>query len=128
MPGFIYERQRIMRILWPSRYDHSAYMLVKIVGGWWFLLTGWKREYKILSDHGYIVIDLAQPRLKLALEADGERYHFDIVREQRRNERLKELGWSVRHFRYPRLKNEPRRVRREVRGWFYRALLWNIKR
>lgn len=128
MAGFRYEYQRYQRLLWPSRYDHAAYMLIGIVGRYWLLLTGWKREYKVLGEYGWVVIDLAHPRLKLALEADGERYHMDIVKEQMRDEALKGKGWSVRHYRYPALKDEPRRVKREVRRWFWNALILNYRR
>jgi hypothetical protein len=127
MAGFHYEYQRFQRMLWPNRYDHAAYMLIGIVGRYWLLLTGWKREYKVLGEYGWVVIDLAHPRLKLALEADGEQWHMDIVREQRRDETLLERGWDIKHYRYPVLKNEPERVRREVKHWFWTALLFNLK-
>ncbi len=127
MASVQYEWQRIRRVLWPSRYDHAAYMLIGIVGRYWLLLTGWKREYRMMTDTGYIIIDLAHPRLKLALEADGEKWHMDIVKEQRRDEALVGKGWSVKHFRYPKLKNEPRKVRREVRHWYYSALLFHYR-
>lgn len=126
--SYRYEFQRWQRLLWPSRYDHAAYMLIGIVGRYWLLLTGWRREYKILSaDYGYIVIDLAHPLLKLALEGDGERYHMDVVHEYRRDEVLGKLGWRVKHYRYPKLKHEPRKVKREVRRWFWLALLTGIR-
>ena len=124
MAGSAYEWQRIKRVLWPSRYDHAAYLLIGCVGRYWLLLTGWKREWRVMGEHGYIIIDLAHPRLKLALEADGERWHMDVVKEQRRNEALKGKGWSVKHMRYPRLRDEPRKVRREVRRWYWQALLF----
>jgi len=103
-------------------------MLIGCVGRYWLLLTGWKREYRMMSDHGYLIIDLAHPKLKLALEADGERWHEDVVHEVERDELLQAKGWSVKHFRYPALKNDPRKVRREVRRWFWLALLWRYRR
>lgn len=128
MAGFAYEKQRVMRMLFPKSHDRAAWLLMNAVGRPWLLLTGWKREYRILTDQGYLVLDLAHPRLKLCLEGDGERWHMDVVRETIRDERLRELNWSVRHYRFPKLKNEPRKVRREVRRWYWRSLLWNYRR
>lgn len=70
-----------------------------------------------------LMIDLAHPRLKLALEADGERWHIDVVREMQRDEVLAIKGYQVKHYRYPILKNQPKQVKREVRRWFYRELI-----
>lgn len=128
MAAFRYEYQRLQRLLWPSRYDHAAYMLINVVGRWWLWAGGWKREYKVMGEFGWVVIDLAHPRLKLALEADGERYHMDVVKEQRRDDALQGKGWSVKHYRYPMLKNEPRKVKREIRRWFYQHLLFSFRR
>ena len=128
MAGFRYEKERIMRMLFPKQRDHSAWLLMNICGRPWLLLTGWKREWRVMGEHGWIVIDLAHPRLKLALEADGEKWHRDIVKEEMRNSALQGKGWSIKHFRYPRLKNEPRKVRREVRRWFWNALILNYRR
>jgi hypothetical protein len=122
-----YEWQRIKRVLWPSKYDHTAYMLIGICGRYWLLLAGFKREYRVIGKQGFVIIDLAHPRLKLALEADGEQWHMDIVKEQRRDETLMGKGWSVKHYRYPALKNEPKRVRREVRRWYWQALLFRYR-
>jgi very-short-patch-repair endonuclease len=99
-------------------------MLINAVGQWWLFVTGWKREYEV----GGFVIDLAHPRLKLALEADGERWHMDVVREFDRDEALKSLGWTIRHYRYPALKSQPKSVKRQVRGWYWRAVLFNFRR
>lgn len=124
----MYEWQRIRRLLWPAKYDHAAYMLINIVGRWWLFLTGWKREYRIVGKERLIIVDLAHPRLKLALEADGERWHRDIVHEQERDEALKGTGWSVRHYRYPELNKHPRKVKRQVRRWFWNALILGFRR
>ena len=127
MAGFAYEKQRIVRMLFPRQKDHAAWLLMNDVGRLWLLLTGWRREYRMLSASGWLVIDLAHPRLKLALEGDGERWHRDIVHEFDRDNLLKAKGWSVKHFRYPVLKHEPRKVKREVRSWYYKALLFRIR-
>lgn len=111
--------RRWLRLWLPKQNDHAAWMLMNALGRWWLLLHGWKREYRVYRNGRMIIIDLAHPRLKLALEADGERWHMDIVKEQTRDELLKANGWSVKHYRYPAIKNESKRVRREVRVWYW---------
>ncbi len=120
----LYRYKRIQRLLWPFRYDRTSYLLIHACGAWWLFLTGWRREYEVAG----FVIDLAHPWLKLALEADGERFHMDIVRETERDSALSFQGYSVRHYRYPAIKNQPDRVRKEVRRWFWKALIIGLKR
>jgi hypothetical protein len=122
-----YEFQRWQRILFPKSNDHAAWMLMNCVGRWWFFVTGWQREYRIMGEHGWIILDFAHPFLKLALEADGERYHMDIVREWERDQALQKMNWRVKHYRFPKLRNEPRKVKREVRRWFWLALITGIR-
>jgi very-short-patch-repair endonuclease len=98
------------------------------VGRWWLLLHGWKREYRLWTRRGWVIVDLAHPKLKLALEGDGFQYHMDVVREQERNEALEKRGWTVRHYRYQRLRYQPGQVRREVRQWYWQALLWKARK
>lgn len=117
---------RWRRLLLPKQYDHTSWLLMEVVGRWWLLLHGWKREHKVYVWKGskarLVIIDLAHPKLKIALEADGAAYHMDVVRDMERGEALARQGWTVRHFRYQRIKQEPRKVRREVRRmyWQYR--------
>lgn len=128
MAGARYEWQRLKRVFWPFRYDRSAYLLIHAVGGWWLFAAGFKREYRIMTKQGWLILDFAHPKLKLCLEADGERYHRDIVHEEVRDSTLLKKGWAIKHFRYARLKHEPRKVRREVRRWFWNALILNYRR
>lgn len=65
------------------------------------------------------MIDLACPRKRLAIEADGGKYHIDIVREQQRDDQLRALGWKVLHFRYQHLKGSPSYVKKTVRQAYY---------
>ena len=110
--------QRLLRIYFPQQRDHAAWLLINAVGRWWLLLHGWKREYVVGTHRGLKMVDLAHPRLKIAIEADGTAYHTDVVKEFDRDEALARRGWTVRHYRYPLLKKDPKRVRREVRGLF----------
>ncbi len=119
---------RLGRLWFPKRNDHTAWMLMNIVGRWWLLLHGWKREYTICSTERCIIADFAHPRLMLVVEADGERFHMDIVKEVERNEVLADLGWSVKHFRYPRLNQQPGAVRREVKHWYWYARITYLYR
>lgn len=98
---------------------------MNILGRPWLIATGWKREYYVQNAAGReAYIDLAHPWLKLAIEADGEHWHNDP--DSVRDDMLISLGWNVKHYRYPRLKAEPRQVKREVRRWFYYHLLLRL--
>lgn len=117
-----YELKRQRRLWLPDRYDHGAYVLMNILGRWWLWSNGWKREYRIYYAPGeWYAIDLAHPGRQIALEADGGKYHQDIVREQRRNEYLGQLGWTVRHYRFATLRDHPDRVREDVKRLWRRV-------
>lgn len=120
----MYELQRLKRVFFPKQYDHAAWLLINTVGRYWLLLTGWKREYRVEG----LIIDLAHPKLRIAVEADGQQWHTDIVHEYDRDERLQKAGWTIRHYRYPMLKNKPKKVRREVRRLYYQVLLLSFFR
>lgn len=121
-----HELSRLARLWFPKSRDHAAWLLMEAVGRWWLLLHGWKREYKIYGPERMVIVDFAHPKLNLALEADGDRWHRDVVHEYDRDELLKELGWSVRHYRYAPLKGTPDKVRAEVRWWFWGQRLYHL--
>lgn len=59
---------------------------------------------------------------KLNVEVDGERYHKDWtgqlrLEDQIRNERLKELGWSVKRFWVYQIRDDLNGVLSEIEGW-----------
>lgn len=106
---------RLRRIYFPKQYDHAAWLLMGALGRPWLLLHGFKREYRV----GRYVVDLACPKKKIALEADGARYHQDVVREHERDEYLAARGWTVRHLPYRRIKDHPALVRREIKTLYH---------
>ncbi len=114
------EFSRHRRLWFPQRYDHAAWVLMNVLGRWWLLFHGWKREYKICDDKRCIIVDFGHPKLMLAMEADGDQYHRDIVHEYDRDEILHGLGWGVRHYRYERLKSHSGRIRGEVKRWYWK--------
>lgn len=59
---------------------------------------------------------------KLAIEVDGERYHRSwtgdlVLRDQIRNMRLIELGWEVKRFWVPEVRDDLQRCVQELKAW-----------
>lgn len=55
-------------------------------------------QYRVLS----YWVDFAFPEIKLAVECDGERWHSteeQILKDKKRDERLKSVGWTVLRFK-----------------------------
>src|SRR5579875_2149015 len=105
-----HEWQRRQRIKNPEKRDHCAYMLIGIMGPEWWIENGWIREYPV----GRCLIDFAQPDLKIAIEGDGEAYHMDVLRDERRDSFLRSHGGYVLRFRYNKLHNHPAEVRKTI--------------
>jgi very-short-patch-repair endonuclease len=64
-------------------------------------------------------VDLAYPESRLAIEADGYRYHGDPGawrRDLARRNALTALGWHIVHVTWEDLANRPGTVLRQVRG------------
>jgi very-short-patch-repair endonuclease len=74
-------------------------------------------------EHGRVIarLDLAYPDRKLAIEADGYRWHAGRARWQsdlaRRN-RLTALGWRIIHVTWSDLRDRPDEVVERVRRAF----------
>lgn len=63
-------------------------------------------------------VDVAYPELRLAIEADGFRFHAgpgSWERDLARRNALTALGWHVIHVTWPDLSERPRRVAEDVR-------------
>ncbi len=63
-----------------------------------------RRKLKFEIQHRVLSywIDFAFPNIKLAVECDGERWHSteeQILRDKKRDERLKNVGWTVLRFK-----------------------------
>jgi very-short-patch-repair endonuclease len=106
-PLILAEYYRRKRLRHP---EPTVIMLVSIMGADWWIRHGFYREYRV----GRWYIDLANPKVKMAIEGDGEQYHMDIVREEERDESLKRRGWRVLHFRYDMLRDHPDEVKARI--------------
>jgi very-short-patch-repair endonuclease len=72
------------------------------------------RQYPIeLPGGGSARFDCAYPALRLALEADGDEHHkglLDRRRDEARDRRCTEAGWTVRRFTTDDIRNRPHRM------------------
>ena len=109
-PAIYNEWQRRRRIKNPDKLDYCAYMLTGIMGAEWWIANGFEREVKV----GRCSIDFGNRALKIGIEGDGERYHMDVLKDEARDKFLRSRGWYIVRFRYPRLKNRPAEVRKEL--------------
>lgn len=106
------EYQRLQRIRNPKKNDYCSYLLIGIMGPEWWIEHGFKREYRVPKSD--IHPDFAHPELKIAIEGDGERWHMDVLKDERRDQYLRSLGWYVLRFRYDELKFRGPRVRDKI--------------
>lgn len=108
-PKFLAEIHRRRRIQDPERYDNGSYQLIKVMGQRWWVRHGFHREFAVARGHGKspLYIDMANPKIMLAIEADGDQYHTDIIKEQWRDNFLRAKGWYLLHFRWADLVNHP---------------------
>ena len=106
------EYRRRRRIQNPEQHDYCSYLLIGIMGPEWWIEHGFVREYKVPGSR--IHQDFAHPKLKIAIEGDGERWHMDVLKDQKRDEYLRAKGWYVLRFRYDDLKYRGPRVRAKI--------------
>ena len=113
---FVYDMKRLHR-LW-IKPERSVVELTKIVGVWWLMLHGVKREYKVIlwrESHGWYSLDFAIPRKKLAVEADGSVHNQTVRHDITRDQRLSDKGWQVLRISVREMRADPRKVKRQVR-------------
>jgi very-short-patch-repair endonuclease len=83
-------------------------------------------QFEIRSKGGLLArVDFAYPELKLALEADGHRFHSgrrDWEHDLRRINRLTTAGWRVLRFSWTDLTERPREVIGIIRSAFRECL------
>ena len=76
-------------------------------------------QFEIRKDNMVIArVDFAYPEIRLAIEADGFRYHSGLgswERDLDRRNELTALGWHVIHVAWHDLNERPRRVAEQVR-------------
>ena len=78
-------------------------------------------EFEVRTTHDAFVarVDLAYPSLKLAIELDSIRYHFNhesFVRDPRRKNALQLEGWTVLTFTWADYSDTPRQLVHTVRS------------
>lgn len=82
-------------------------------------ITGWRTNYPV----GGYKVDVAFPRQKVALEADGWAFHSDhedFQKDRERQNKISLLGWKVLRFTWLDLTEYPQRVIAEIKfaiGW-----------
>ena len=106
-PVYKSKAKRFMRLLRPSGPEQR---FMTIMGKWWFVLHGVKREHSV----GPYWVDFAVPRRKLGIEIDYHSSHRDIVKEYDRDQALAKRGWTVLHLRPPIL-DKPDKVKQKVK-------------
>jgi very-short-patch-repair endonuclease len=73
-------------------------------------LTGWRPQYPIALPSGRVIVDVAFPDRRVAVEVDGWAWHTDPERFQRDRSRQNELvtaGWTVLRFTWLDLAERP---------------------
>jgi hypothetical protein len=108
-PRFLAEIHRRRRMQDPEHLDNGSYQLIKIMGFKWWIRNGFHREHPVPrgGTKSPLYIDMANPKVMLAIEADGDQYHTDVLKEQWRDSYLQAKGWYVLHFRWADLVNHP---------------------
>lgn len=109
-PKILAEASRLRRLADPKRYDNGSYQLIKLMGWRWWFSHGFEREKKV----GPFYIDMANTRLKWAIEADGAAYHTDVVKELERENYLHNRGWFIQRFRWVDLVRRPDECRGDI--------------
>jgi len=78
-------------------------------------MTGWKTNYPV----GGYKVDVAFPRQKVAIEADGWAFHTnqeDFQNDRERQNKIMLLGWQVLRFTWLDLTEYPQRVLAVIRS------------
>jgi hypothetical protein len=83
-------------------------------------MSGWCANYEVFDSAGLIgLVDLAFPRLRLAIELDGRAWHSAGDRFQRdrtRQNRLVNAGWTVLRFTWEDVTERPAEVVASIRA------------
>jgi very-short-patch-repair endonuclease len=77
-------------------------------------------QYQIAHDGIWAIVDLADPRLRLVVEAEGFEFHGTrrgLVRDCHRYTEITVLGWSVLRFTWEDVMYDPDWVRWAITAW-----------
>lgn len=112
-----YELQRWHRL---ARPEPSVVQLIGVVGRWWLIFHGARREHRIHVWRGYkwYAPDLCIPRFRTIVEADGGPHltRTGRGRDYIRDFRLREHGWYIMRVTTTEMTRDPRGVRRRARA------------
>jgi very-short-patch-repair endonuclease len=103
--------QRLLRAAGDGARSEAERLLVKLLRDNGF--TGWKTNYRV----GGYKVDVAFPKPKVAIEADGWAFHSDqedFQNDRERQNKIALLGWQVLRFTWLDLTEYPQRVNAEI--------------
>ncbi|MFA5892171.1 MAG: type IV toxin-antitoxin system AbiEi family antitoxin domain-containing protein [Actinomycetota bacterium] len=81
-------------------------------------------QHEVRTPRGRAVLDFAYPEPRVAIEADGFRWHSSRQQwdhDRARRNALTALGWTVIHVTWPELRDHPGEVVRLIHGTITRA-------
>lgn len=87
-------------------------------------LPPFRREHPVVVDGGVYYLDFAWPHFKIAVEADGRRWHSDPASFERDRARLNALtaaGWRVLRVTERQARSDPGAIRARVRDLVVRG-------
>ena len=105
-------RRRLLQAASDGARSEVERLLVKLLRA--AGITGWRTNYPV----GGYEVDVAFPRQKVAIEADGWAFHSDqeVFQDDReRQNNIALLGWQVLRFTWLDLTEYPQRVIAEIR-------------
>ena len=80
-------------------------------------LTGWEANARVNLPGGFVIVDVAFRRWRLAIEVDGRAFHTDrrtFQRDRTRQNRLMNAGWTVLRYTWEDVTQRPERVIAEI--------------
>lgn len=80
-------------------------------------LPPFRREHPVYFDGGVYYLDFAWPHFKVALEADGRRWHSDVAsfeHDRARHNLLLTAGWRVVRITEQQVRSDPRAIREQI--------------
>jgi very-short-patch-repair endonuclease len=83
------------------------------------LLPPFRREYPVFVKGDVYYLDFAFPHFRVAVEADGRRWHSDaesFERDRARHNALTAAGWKIIRVTAEQVRNDPDGVRQQVVG------------
>lgn len=92
--------------------ERELLILLRLAG-----LTGWEANARVSLPGGFVIVDVAFRRFRLAIEVDGRAFHTDrrsFQRDRTRQNRLMNAGWTVLRYTWEDVTQRPERVIAEI--------------